>query len=182
MSRNYKFKNPEGLYFISFATVYWIDVFIRPIYFNCLVTNLNFCVDRKGMEIYAWVIMPSHVHLVFKSSIQRPEDLLRDFKTFTSKQMIKQIRENVKESRKEWLLNAFAKAGKANSNNTNYQFWQQNNQPIELWSNAVIDQKIDYIHNNPVKAGFVEYDYEYLHSSARDYANVKGLVKIVKAE
>ena len=182
MSRNYKFKNPDGLYFVSFATVFWIDVFIRPVYFDCLVTNLNFCVDKKGMEIYSWCIMPSHVHLVFRSTLQKPEDLLRDFKTFTSKQIVKLIRENVQESRKEWLLNAFQKAAKKNSNNTNFQFWQQHNKPIELWSNAVIDQKINYIHNNPVKAGFVDHDYEYLHSSARDYCDVKGLVKVILAE
>ncbi len=182
MSRNYKFRNPNGLYFVSFATVYWIDVFIRPIYFDCLVTNLNFCVNKKGMEIYAWIIMPSHVHLVFKSTIQKPEDLLRDFKTFTSKQMIKLISENIRESRKEWMLAAFRKAGALNSNNTTYQFWQQHNMPKELWSNAVIDQKINYIHRNPVVSGFVENGYEYLHSSARDYCGVKGLVNICKAE
>jgi putative transposase len=77
------------------------------------------------------------------------------------------------------MLNAFRKAGAANSNNTNHQFWQQDNHPIELWSPAVIQQKMDYTHNNPVEAGFMEMDYEYLYSSARDYCGVKGLVNIV---
>ena len=181
MSRNYKFKNPHGLYFASFATVYWIDVFVRRIYFDFIVTNLNFCVDKKGMEIYAWCVMPSHVHLVFKSTIQKPEELLRDFKTFTSKEIVKLIAENIQESRREKMLNAFAKAGKLKSNVTHNQFWQQHNQPIELWTNEVIDQKINYIHYNPVEAGFVEKEYEYLYSSARDYAGNKGLVKIIKA-
>ena len=63
MSRNYKFHNPEGLYFISFATVFWVDVFVRRIYFDCIVENLNYCIEKKGIEIYAWCIMPSHVHL-----------------------------------------------------------------------------------------------------------------------
>ena len=57
---------------------------------------------------------------------------------------------------------------------------EQHNKPIELWSNPVIDQKINYIHNNPVEAGFVEHEYEYLYSSARDYAGNKGLIKIIK--
>ncbi len=179
MSRNYKFKNPEGLYFVSFATVFWIDVFVRLQYFDCLVRNLNYCVDNKGMEIYAWCIMPSHVHLVFRSTIQKPEDLIRDFKSLTSKQVIGLIKDNNQESRREWLLNSFQKAGQANGNNTNNQFWQQHNKPIELWTPAVIDQKIDYTHNNPVVAGFVENDYDYLHSSARDYAGIKGLVKVI---
>ncbi|MFD1258768.1 transposase [Mucilaginibacter terrae] len=179
MSRNYKFHNPEGLYFVSFATVYWIDVFVRPIYFECLVKNLNYCVEKKSMEIYAWCIMPSHVHLVFKSTIQKPEELIRDFKSFTAKELISLIDNNIQESRKKWLLNAFKKAGNKNSNNTKNQFWQQHNKPIELWSNAVIQQKIDYIHNNPVEAGLVESDYKYLHTSARDYNGTKGLVSII---
>ena len=164
MSRNYKFHNPEGLYFISFATVFWVDVFVRRIYFDCIVENLNHCVDNKGMEIYAWCIMPSHIHLVFKSTIQRPDELIRDFKSFTSKKLIALINGNIQESRKEWLLNSFKKAAATNSNNTNNQFWQQDNHPIELWSLHVIQQKIDYTHENPVVAGFVENDYEYLYS------------------
>ena len=72
----------------GFATVYWVDVFVRIKYFECITKNLNYCVDNKGMEIYAWCIMPSHIHFVFKSTIQKPEELLRDFKSFTSKDML----------------------------------------------------------------------------------------------
>jgi len=167
------------MYIVSFATVFWIDVFVRRLYFDCIVENLNHCVDEKGMEIFAWCIMPSHVHLVFRSLNQKPEELIGGFKSFTSRKLINLIEENMQESRREWLLNSFKKAGAANSNNTNNQFWQQHNQPIELWSPAVIQQKIDYTHNNPVEAGFVEMDYEYLYSSARDYNGTKGLVKVI---
>jgi REP element-mobilizing transposase RayT len=179
MSRNYKFKNPEGLYFVSFATVFWIDVFVRRLYFDCLVDDLNYCVEHKGMEIYAWCIMSSHVHLVFKSTMVKPEQLLGSFKSVTSRKLVTLIETNMLESRREWMLNAFKKAGVSNSNNLNHQFWQQHNKPIELWSAAVIDQKIDYIHNNPVEAGFVESDYEYLYSSAKDYSGQKGMVKVI---
>ena len=179
MSRNYKFHNPEGLYFISFATVHWIDVFVRRLYFDCIVESLNHCIDKKGMEIFAWCIMPSHVHLVFRSNVLKPEDLIGIFKSYTSKKLVKLIAGNMEESRRDWMLNAFKKAGAANSNNSKNQFWQQNNHPIELWSNNVIQQKIDYIHNNPIEAGFVENDYEYLYSSARDYCGIKGLVKVI---
>jgi putative transposase len=178
MSRNYKFHNKEGLYFVSLSTVFWIDVFTRREYLDCLVENLNFCVEKKGMKIFCWCIMTSHVHLIFQSTIQKPEDLLRDFKSFTSKKLIQLISENPIESRKEWILKIFKNAAASNSNNSDNQFWQQHNHPIELWSNGVIDQKVDYIHNNPVEAGFVAEDYEYLHSSARDFAGFKGLVKI----
>ena len=89
------------------------------------------------------------------------------------------IEENMQESRREWLLNFFKKAAAANSNNTKNQFWQQHNHPVELWSVGVIQQEMDYTHNNPVEAGFVENDYEYLYSSARDYGGLKGLVKVI---
>ena len=125
------------------------------------------------MEIYAWCIMPSHVHLVFRSTIQKPEELIGGFKSYTSRKLIALITDNIQESRREWLLNSFKKAGAANSNNTKNQFWQQDNHPIELWSVNVIQQKMDYTHNNPVEAGFVENDYEYLYSSARDYLRYK---------
>jgi REP element-mobilizing transposase RayT len=128
-----------------------------------MVDNLNYCVKEKGMEIYAWCIMPSHVHLVFRSNMVKPDELIGGFKSVTSRQLIGLISENIQESRREWMLNAFKKAGAVNSNNTNNQFWQQHNKPIELWSAAVIQQKIDYTHNNPVIAGFVESDFEYLY-------------------
>jgi hypothetical protein len=90
------------------------------------------------------------------------------------------INDNQQESRKEWLLNSFKKAAQGNPNSKNNQFWQHHNQPIALWSTSVIQQKIDYVHNNPVEAGFVDQDFEYLHSSARDYCEgMRGLIKVI---
>ena len=177
MSRNYKFHNPEGVYFVSFAVVGWIDVFTRNEYKDILLDNLTFCQANKGMEIFAWCIMTNHVHLVFRSTAtKRPEQLLGDFKRHTSKQLVKAIQENQQESRKEWLLEQFKKAAQLSSNVRDYQFWRHDNKPIELWSNKVIDEKINYIHNNPVDAGLVFKPEHYLYSSAADYAGEKGLL------
>ncbi len=105
MSRNYKFHNPEGVYFISFAVVGWLDVFTRNEYKNILIDSLHFCQKEKGMEIFAWCIMSSHIHLIFRSvEDQKPELMIGDFKRFTSKAIVKAIIENLKESRKELLL------------------------------------------------------------------------------
>lgn len=106
------------------------------------------------------------------------QDIIRDFKKFTSKKLIKAIEENNQESRKEWMMSIFKSAGEYNSNNKNYQFWRQDNKPIEVYSNAVIDQKLEYLHNNPVEEGIVEQAEEYVYSSARDYAGQKGLLDI----
>ena len=73
------------------------------------------------------------------------------------------------------------KAGKKNSNNNHYQFWQQHNHPIALNNAAVFGQKLNYIHENPVQSGFVENAIDYPYSSAGGYAGEKGLVKVMLA-
>ena len=171
MSRKYKLGEATGAYFISFATVYWIDVFTRLAYFDTIIESLDFCRKQKGMEIYGYCIMPSHVHLIFRSSFGDPSGLIRDLKGYTSRKMLKTIEENPQESRREWLLWMFEKAGKKNSNVTFRQFWQQNNHPIEIWSLKVFEQKLNYIHYNPVETGFVTDPIDWKYSSARNYGN-----------
>ncbi|NHF58981.1 transposase [Flavobacteriaceae bacterium TP-CH-4] len=170
MSRKYKFHNPTAPYFVSFATVYWLDVFTREVYLKVLVDSIEYCRKHKGMELFAYCFMPSHVHFIFRDVNEDPTGLLRDFKKYTSKKIVKAIEENPQESRKEWLLWMFERAGKKIENVTKYQFWQHHNKPIELWSTAVIKQKLDYIHNNPIEAGFVTAPTHWKYSSARNIA------------
>jgi hypothetical protein len=89
------------------------------------------------------------------------------------------IRANSQESRKEWMLAIMTKVGKQNSQNLSFQFWQQDNHPIELYDNRILHQKLDYIHYNPVVAGIVEKPEDYLYSSARDYYGLPGLIDII---
>ncbi len=177
MSRNYKFHNPEEVYFVSFAVVEWLDVFTRNEYKNILIDSLHYCQKEKGMEVFAWCIMTNHVHLIFRSiKAQKPELLLGDFKRYTSKAIVKAIQDNPKESRRECLLEQFIKAGGKSSNVKKYQFWRHDNKPIELWSNKVIFEKINYVHNNPVEEGLVYYPEDYVYSSAGDYSGEKGIL------
>ena len=173
MSRKYKFHNPEGVYFVSFAVQGWVDVFTRNEYKNILVDNLKYCQENKGLEIFAWCIMTNHVHLIIRASGEiLLQDILRDYKKFTSKAIIHAIEENIQESRKEWLLQQFRTP-------EGYRFWRGDNKPIELWSNKVIDQKIDYIHMNPVGEGLVFRPEDYVYSSAVDYAGENGLLDVL---
>jgi REP element-mobilizing transposase RayT len=94
VSRKCEFEEKSGAYFISFATVNWIDVFTRDAYFWCIIESLDFCRKNKGMELYGYCIMPSHIHLIFLSSLNDPSGLIRDFKGFTSKKMLKMIEDN----------------------------------------------------------------------------------------
>jgi len=180
MSRNYKFHNPEGTYFVSFAVVEWIDVFIKDEYKQILIDSFHFCQKEKGMELFAWCIMTNHLHFIFRSlNGQKPELLLGDFKRFTSKAIVNAIKENPNESRKKYLLEEFMHAGEKSSNAKKYQFWRHDNRLIELWSNKVIAEKVKYIHQNPVEEGLVHYPEDYAFSSARDYTGEKGLVNDV---
>ena len=140
MSRKYKFNNPTAAYFVSFATVYWIDVFTRQTHFNVLEESINYCRKEKGMEVFAYCFMPSHIHLIFRSNEEDPSGLLRDFKGYTARKLIKTIQDNPQESRKEWLLWMLERAGKNKSNVSKMQFWQQHNKPTELWSIKIIQQ------------------------------------------
>jgi putative transposase len=178
MSRKYKFHNKEGLYFVSFAVVYWIDVFVREDCFRIVVDSLDYCRKNLGLEIYCWCIMSSHIHLIIRAKENNPEVLIGRFKEHTSKQLQKFIESNSQESRKEWILWMMEKAGLKGSNVKKRQLWQHNNKPIELWSSDVIDQKVDYIHNNPVQAGFVVEPWHWKYSSAIDYSGGMGVLEM----
>jgi len=181
MSTGYKITNAAGLYFTTMTVRHWIDIFTRRIYNDIIVDSLNFCIKTKGLEVYAWVIMTNHLHLIIRAKDNfLLTDILRDFKKFTSKEIINTIKNNPQESRKEWLLRGFTKTDNAPIANRReqYQFWQVGSHPVELWSAAVIDEKMNYLHQNPVKSGFVFRAEDYLYSSAADYAGEKGLIDI----
>jgi REP element-mobilizing transposase RayT len=181
MSRKHKFCNPEGAYFVTFTVKDWVDVFIRNEYKNIVVKNLDYCQKNKGLEIFAWCIMSSHVHMIVraKEGFLLP-DIMRDFKTYTSKMLVQAIRENPQESRKEWLLPMFGVNGTDVDVRTSVQFWQPGNYPIEIWTNKVIYQKLDYIHENPVQEGIVFSPEQYVYSSAIDYSDQKGLLEVIR--
>lgn len=181
MSTKYKFRNQDQLYFVTFAVVSWIDLFVRIEYKQILLDSWQHCQKNKGLEIFGWCIMTSHVHMIIGSHGDKLEDIMRDMKKYTSAALKLAIKNHPSESRREWLLEMMEKAGKANSQNINFQLWQQDNHPIELFDQKILHQKLNYIHNNPVAGGIVEKPEDYLYSSARDYCGLKGLIEITMA-
>ncbi len=170
--------DPKGIYFLSFATVGWIDVFTRPAYKEIFVESLKYCQQHKGLILHAWCIMTNHVHLIAGAANENLPDILRDLKKFTSKKIIEAIQLNPQESRKEWMIAIFKSAGSYNANNEVFQFWQQHNKPIELYSRRVVQQKLDYLHNNPVESGYVVDADNYPYSSAADYCGKQGPIDL----
>jgi len=175
----YKIRNPNEIHFITFAVVEWVDVFTRSCYSDLVVESLIFCQKHKGLKIYAWVIMSNHLHLIVSATEgAHLSDILRDFKKFTSKPIIKAIQENHRESRREWMLDIFKSEGQQNARNVFNQFWRQTNHPIELRSRRMKYQRLDYLHNNPVKAGIVTSPEYYKYSSAVSYISKGGLLDV----
>jgi REP element-mobilizing transposase RayT len=180
MSRKYKFRENDKLYFVSFAVINWIDLFIRKEYKDVIVSSLKYCIEKKNLELYAWCIMTSHIHLIIGSVGNPLENIMRDLKRHTSEELHKLIKRNSTESRREWLLAMMGKAGRENSNNCGFQLWQQHNNPIFLINQQMMHQKLNYLHNNPVEAGFVEKPEDWLYSSANDYyTGRKGMIDIL---
>ncbi len=179
MSEKYKIRDQDGLYFVTFAVVEWIDVFTRSAYSDLLVESLVHCQREKGLEVYAWCIMPNHVHMIVgRNGEQRLEDIIRDFKKYTSVHIVRAIEQNSEESRKQWLLWMFRKLAEKSEKHQKYCFWQNEYHPIELSDNQMMQQKLDYIHENPVEAGYVLESEYWKYSSAVDYAGGRGLLSI----
>ena len=171
----------QDLYFTTTTVVDWIDVFTRPIYKQIILDSLTYCQQEKGLDIYAWVLMTNHLHMVVgvRDDSIVISDILRDFKKFTSKKIIACIEENSEESRTIWMLDRFRFVGNNDKKIKNFKFWRDKNHIEQIYSYDFFKQKVNYIHMNPVRQEIVEHPEDYLYSSARDYAGMKGLLDVI---
>jgi len=179
MSTKYKAIITDEAYFITITTVGWIDVFTRLNQKNNIINALQYCQANKGLEIYAYCIMSSHIHILCKATNGFIlSDVMRDFKRFTSKKIIQIINEEP-ESRREWMLDYFTKSCEHLKKEQNYKVWQNGYHAEHIYSNKFIRQKIDYIHNNPVKDKVVTLPEDYYFSSARNYAGLENDLEVI---
>ena len=178
MSSGYKIVDQGALYYVTFQIVNWVDLFTRQVYRDIVIDSLKFCQVNKGLEVYAFVVMSNHIHILLRSGNDKLSDTIRDFKSHTAKQILLAI-ETEQESRRDWMLNLFEFAAKQHKRNEKYQVWTHENHAELIYSDNFIFQKINYIHENPVRAGIVENPEDYLYSSARDFAGKSCLLNIV---
>jgi len=145
---------------------------------DVIIDSLRFCQENKGLIIHAYVIMPSHIHMIVSSEKGHllPETI-RDFKKFTSRKLIQNIQE-CGESRREWLLNKFSYAADRIKRNSKYKVWKDSFHPVQLSTNKMISQRLNYIHENPVKDGIVTSSNSYLYSSAVTFGERGGMLLI----
>ncbi len=172
----------QSCYFITFNTVDWVDVFIRPVYKQVIVHTLNHFIDNKGLIVHAWCLMTNHLHLI----IQAKEgyviaEIEKEFKVFTATKILEAI-DTEPTVRKEWMLKRFENFGNVLGLLKKYHVWQNSSNPvfIDMKKTDTLLEHFTFIHDNPVRDRFVDNAVDYPYSSAREYAGMKGPVNITK--
>lgn len=127
--------------------------------------------------------MSNHLHMIVSAGAEQSvADIIRDFKKFTSKRILVELEEDPQESRREWMLDRFRFAGTSDRKITKYRFWQEGYHLEFICSHDFYRQKLNYIHDNPVRQEMVARQEEYLYSSAVDYAGGKGLLEVIVSD
>lgn len=178
MSTGYKILDQNALFYMTFQIVDWVDIFTRKIYKDIVIESFEYCKESKGLNLYAYVIMSNHIHLIASAREGFAlSDIIRDFKKYTAKQFLEEITKPT-ESRNDWMLKRFEFAAKRHKRNSEFQIWTHENHAVELITNKFIDQKLNYIHENPVRAGIVSKAEDYIYSSARNYCELDYILKV----
>jgi len=170
----------EACYFLTLNTVDKIDVFTRPAYKQIIANALNHFIEMQGLRIYAWCLMTNHLHLLIRPREgHSPASFERDFKRYTTPEIIKTIEMEL-DLRREWMLQRFEDFGKSLKKIEKFHIWQSCSSPLYIDSRQprLLLDHIDHIHENPVRHQVVELPENYVYSSARDYAGLKGLVRV----
>ena len=170
----YKFTAPDQPHFMTLTVLNWLPIFTHPEAVNIILNSLRHLM-AEGMKAYAYVILEKHLHLIAQSQ-QIDKDIAR-FKSFTAKQLLAYL----KEKNAKTLLAQLAFYKKAHKDDRTYQFWQEGVHPELIQSDDMMKQKIDYIHNNPVKRGYVDNPSHWRNSSARNYEGQQGKLEVTNA-
>lgn len=171
--------NAPACSYITFNTVDWVDIFVRPVYKQIIVEELNCFIVSKGLIVYAWVLMSNHLHLLARNSdpggLARIE---RDFKKVTTNRILEAL-EGETDLRKDWMLRRFEHCSQSLKRLERFQVWQTCSNPsfIDFKDVFKLKEKVLHIHENPVRDGIVSKPEDYIFSSARDYTGTKGLVR-----
>ena len=173
MRSRYKIFNDNALYFVTSTTLEWVSVFTNEKYYNILIKTIKFYQTKNKLEIFAYVILPNHFHLIIRSN--ELIDSMKLIKMYSAREIIKQLLEE----KKNHILKIFQSNKKSYKTRSNYQVWQEGYKPKEILSDKILRQKFDYIHYNPVKKGLVSEPADWKYSSAGFYEKgVEGVVKL----
>jgi REP element-mobilizing transposase RayT len=171
----YRIANPEAPHFLTATVNHWLPVFTRPETVDIVLAAWRFLQRDSGFALYGYVILENHIHFIAASA-----DLGRDlrrFKSWTAREIVAHL-EARGAQRMLGLLALFKRRHKTESL---HQVWEEGNHPQIIESEDVLRQKLEYIHMNPVKRGYVDHPEDWRYSSARNYAGRPGLIEVVRA-
>ncbi len=170
----YKIHESMHPYFVTCTILHWLPLFTRKESVQIVIDCLKFLQKKDNLKLYAYVILENHLHLVVQSD--DIEKSIKAFKQYTAKELLGLLKkENVKT-----ILDQLKFYKKAHHKATEYQVWEEGYQPKLIQTDAMMVSKINYIHQNPVKRGYVDKTVHWRYSSARDYEGMKGLLEIEK--
>ncbi|KAF0195324.1 MAG: hypothetical protein FD166_3040 [Bacteroidetes bacterium] len=176
MSERYKAFEPQAPYFITFTLVDWLRLLTLPKISDIITDSLKYCQQSKGLEIYGYCIMPSHIHLIVRSEISTLGSVMRDLKKFTAFRIAQYLKT---EASLKHNYHLFHEKAKASVRHKKIKVWIEGYHPKLIYSSRIFYQKLNYIHQNPVKAGLVKQAEDYYFSSARNYAGLSSPLEIV---
>lgn len=168
----------HATYLLRFTVSDRIDIFSRAAYKSIVTKALNYCIARRGLQVYAWVLMGSYLHMV--AAATPPfllSSILRDFRDYSSKRILDTMLHTT-EGRQEWLLHHFWRQAQRAGGAEYHQLWQDEMQATLLEDDAAIRQQIEILHENPVKENVVAAAEHYLYSSAAAYAGTISPVRV----
>ncbi len=160
MRSRYRAHESHAAYFVTSTAVAWLPVFTTAARCDLLVESFEYCRLYKSLKIYAWVILDNHMHAIV-SAPDLPR-VLADFKRHTAQRVLEQL----EKEKGEWLLNQFQYFRAKHKVESLHQVWQEGSHPQEIADDEMMQQKLDYLHDNPVKRGLVAAAEHWRYSSA----------------
>ena len=168
----YVILEPDKPHFLTCTVVEWIPVFTRPDAVQILLESWAYLRTNEGLRLFGYVILENHLHFVAQAP--RLDKCLSSFKSFTAGRLIALLEAN----KAERLLARLRLAKRAHKRDREYQFWQEGSHTEMIFSEPVMREKLEYIHQNPVKREYVNLPEHWRYSSARDYLGQSGLIEI----
>jgi REP element-mobilizing transposase RayT len=168
----YTITEADKPHFMTCTVMEWLPVFTRPETVQILLDCWQYQQQHAGLKLYGYVVLENHLHFI----AQAPDlnKAVSSFKSYTARKII----DHLEAQHVERILARLRFAKLAHRTDREYQLWQEGIHAELMFNETIMRQKLDYIHNNPVKRGYVNLPEHWRYSSASHYAGLAGLIDI----
>ncbi len=169
--------NDDSLYFLTLSVIKKIPVFTNLSYMNIILDNFTFYQENQHLRIICYVIMDNHIHMI-ASHPHNLSKVIKNFKSFTAKKLI----ERLYKDNRDWILQLMSEHKPDYKQESSFQFWEEGNHPKQIQELKMLNQKIEYIHYNPVKRGLVVNEKDWIYSSASNFLGLDSVFQVDKLD